>query len=58
MNEREKVVPTVISSAPIPGAAPGDTLVAAIYGNLRHDLPGEETVVSTIWWPSLGIVRS
>ncbi|WP_346764621.1 Tat pathway signal protein [Rhodococcus sp. HNM0569] len=56
VNERERVLPTVISSAPVPGAHHGDTIVGAIYGNLRHDLPKEQTVVSTVWWPSLGLV--
>lgn len=53
LNENRKVLPTVISSAPITGLGDG-LVVAAVYGNLAHNIGTKAPLVSNIWWPSLG----
>ncbi|QNG17760.1 Tat pathway signal protein [Rhodococcus triatomae] len=57
LNENGKVVPTVLSSAPVEGLGDG-LVVAAVYGNLLHANGPHDPILSTVWWPSLGAVLS
>ncbi|MFD4180663.1 Tat pathway signal protein [Rhodococcus sp. NPDC058514] len=56
LDQNNKVVPTVISTAPL-GVGKG-MVVGAVYGSLWHKVgpKAEDVVKSTIWMPSMGMV--
>lgn len=58
LDQNNKVIPTVISSAPLNVGS--GMVVGAVYGNLKHKVgpKAEDVVTSTIWWPSMGIVTA
>ncbi|SEL24054.1 Tat pathway signal protein [Rhodococcus maanshanensis] len=58
LDQNNKVVPTVISTAPL-NVGKG-MVVGAVYGSLWHKVgpKAEDVVKSTIWMPSMGMVMS